>query len=227
MPITHKATLPLCRPREPSFMQKMNCRFDIPADHLVFRTQIILQKNRKILWKILICFFFSFQPPRYKEIGVEILERFNDENENVQKLSVKPITYPNLDFLKTFDKNCKFSPFVPLHMKYANALMKIFDTAKDLDELISLALYCRDQVNSQLFIYAYTVVLTHRYDSDNIELPQLFEIAPDRFFKKKILASVQEKLHACNEAKRNRRDANKNTDYDKVFEMLFGNLCFV
>ncbi|XP_055317646.1 phenoloxidase subunit 1-like [Sitodiplosis mosellana] len=190
MPITHKATLPLCRPGEPSFMQKMNCRFDIPADHL---------------------------PPRYKDLGVDILERFNDEN--VHKLPVKPIVYPNLEFLKTFEKNANFSTFIPQHMTYAKALMKIFDSAKDLDELISLALYCRDQVNSQLFIYAYFVVLTHRYDTDNIELPQLFEIAPHRFFKKSTLVEVREKQHSSAVAKRNRRQAN--TDDEPSIEVPF------
>lgn len=35
MPITSKATMPLCRPREPSFIPKLNYRFDIPAGHLV------------------------------------------------------------------------------------------------------------------------------------------------------------------------------------------------
>lgn len=35
MPITHKATLPLYRPGEPSFVQKLDYRFDVPADHLV------------------------------------------------------------------------------------------------------------------------------------------------------------------------------------------------
>lgn len=35
MPITHKATLPLCRPGEPSFLPKLDCCFDVPAEHLV------------------------------------------------------------------------------------------------------------------------------------------------------------------------------------------------
>lgn len=90
-------------------------------------------------------------------------------------------------------------------MEYAKALMQIFDSAKDLDELISIALYCRDQVNTQLFIYAYSVVLTHRNDTDNIQLPQPFEIAPHQFFKKNILSAAREKLHGLAEAKRNKR----------------------
>lgn len=100
-------------------------------------------------------------------------------------------------------------------MSYAKALMRIFDSAKDLDELISIALYCRDQVNTQLFIYAYSVVLTHRKDTDNIQLPQAFEIVPHQFFKKNILSEAREKLHGLAEMKRNKRQTNDDND-DKV-----------
>lgn len=45
MPITSKITLPLCRPREPAFVPKLNYRFDIPADHLVNYSQLIRFEN--------------------------------------------------------------------------------------------------------------------------------------------------------------------------------------
>lgn len=95
-------------------------------------------------------------------------------------------------------------------MNYAKALLKIFDAANDLDELISLALYCRDQINSQLFIYAYCVVLAHRYDTDNIELPQLFEIRPNEFFKKSTIIQVREELHKTENQRRARQAAGIN-----------------
>lgn len=78
------------------------------------------------------------------------------------------------------------------HLEYARELIEIFQNAKNLDELISLALYVRDQVNTQLFIYAYSVVLTHRYKKDNIELPQLFEICPDKFFKRTVMLNINQ-----------------------------------
>lgn len=179
---------------------------------------------------LIVSFFFSLsfclQPPRYKDIGADILEYLSDEN--VQKIPVKPIKYPNLDFLKTFGKQAKFCTFIPRHMEYAKALMKIFDSAKDLDELISLALYCRDQINTQLFIYVYTIALTHRYDSDNIELPQLFEIAPHHFFKKSTLAAAKEKSHVTAEKKRRRRQTNTNNNDNVDDEVLISNFvtCF-
>lgn len=78
-------------------------------------------------------------------------------------------------------------------MSYATELMKIFDSAKDLDDLISVALYCRDHLNSDLFIYAYYTVLAHRDDTYNIDMPHIFEINPHRFFDKHVL----NQLHAA------------------------------
>ncbi|XP_055308600.1 phenoloxidase 3-like [Sitodiplosis mosellana] len=178
MPITNRVTLPLCRPREPAFVPKLNCRFDIPADHL---------------------------PAKYKDIGVDILEQYNDDN--TQKLPVKEIQYPNLKFLKTFSRRSDFTAFNPQHMKYATELMKIFESAKDLDELISLALYCRDQLNSDLFVYSYYTVLEHRHDTHNLELPYIFEINPHQFFDKHDLSQLQAATYESENIKRNTRAA--------------------
>lgn len=141
-------------------------------------------------------FIWLPQSPRYKDIGDEVLERVH--NEMAHKLPVKPIKYPDLAFIKRFDKHVTFSTFDPKHFRYANALIKLFDDAKDLDELISTALYVRDQINKQLFVYAYYVVLTHRYDTDNIQLPQYFEIAPHQFFKKCVFHEVNKNYQNSN-----------------------------
>lgn len=139
-----------------------------------------------------------------------MLESLNDDK--VRKIPVKPIKYPDLAFLKTFDKHREFSPFIKKHMIYAKALIKIFDSAKDLDELISLSLYCRDQLNKQLFTYSYSVVMTKRYDSDNIEMPQQFEIAPAKFFSKGTLVKVKQNHHEHQAVQRAKRSVDPNAE---------------
>lgn len=99
---------------------------------------------------------------------------------------------PDLSFPKRLKRNAQFSVFLALHTQYAEYLMRIFDDCKDIDELISMALYVRDQVNSQLFTYAYSVALTHRNDTDNIELPTLLEIFPAKFVKRSSLNTARE-----------------------------------
>lgn len=129
-----------------------------------------------------------FKSPRYKDIALEIQENFDDTD--ITKLTVKEITYPELDYFQAFGEKTIFSQFDEVHMEYASELIKIFHDAEDLEELISLALYIRDQINRTLFAYAFFVVLTHRSDTDNIVLPQYFEISPFSFFKKDIFSRI-------------------------------------
>lgn len=69
-------------------------------------------------------------------------------------------------------------------------MYKIFNAAKDLDEFISIALYVRDEINMQLFVYVFYLVVSHRFD--NIALPNIFEIIPQNFYKKDILQQLKE-----------------------------------
>lgn len=133
-------------------------------------------------------------------------------------MSCKEIEYPNLDFIKTFDKQNEFSVFNPTHVKYATELMKIFDGAKDLDELLSLAVYCRDRINSELFVYSYYTVLSHRDDTHNFELPQIYEINPHKFFNKNILDQFRT---APFELKKGKRDTIREIDENGAVTIEF------
>lgn len=136
------------------------------------------------------CEYF-FQNERYKTIGIELTSRFCAD-ESKHALSVKELSkLPDLKFPKKLSRNAQFSKFIPMHHRYAEYLMKIFNDAKDLEELISLALYVRDQVNPYLFTYAYSVALSNRMDSDRIELPGLMEILPGIFFSRNMMHSFQ------------------------------------
>lgn len=95
--------------------------------------------------------------------------------------------------LKTLAKHAGFSTCNPDHWKYANELIGIFNAAKDLNELISIALYVRDEINIHLFVYAYYVIVSHRFF--NIELPNPFEIVPQSFIKRHVLQQVNELYH--------------------------------
>lgn len=113
--------------------------------------------------------------------------------------------FPDLSLPQKLARNAKFSSFIPSHQAYAEYLMKIFNDAKDVDELISLALYVRDRVNPELFTYAYSVTLNNRMDTDRIELPNFVETFPNAFFSRDMMRafrketfSVPEKLRVTN-----------------------------
>lgn len=135
------------------------------------------------------------QSDRYKPIGVELATRFAEvgpyQKDAPQTIAVKPVKLPNIAHLKQIPRNGQFSLFNQRHIQVATDLIKIFDECKTMDDLLSVALYVRDQVNPILFVYAYSVALMHRTDS-NVELPSMVEMLPRKFLKNGTIKSVQE-----------------------------------
>jgi hypothetical protein len=52
---------------------------------------------------------------------------------------------------------------------------------RTLEDFFSVSAYCRDRLNPNLFVYAFSVAILHRPDTRNISLPPLSEIFPDKF----------------------------------------------
>lgn len=49
------------------------------------------------------------------------------------------------------------------------------------DDFLSAAVYFRDRVNPHLYNYALSVAILHRPDTNNVQLPPLFESFPDKY----------------------------------------------
>jgi len=67
-----------------------------------------------------------------------------------------------------------------------------FTAAKSFDELLSLTVYARDRVNPYMFIYALSVVLTHRPDTRNLELPSHVEMFPSLYMDATVFGRARE-----------------------------------
>lgn len=52
---------------------------------------------------------------------------------------------------------------------------------RNYDDLLSMAAFARDRVNSQLFVYALSVAILHRPDTKGLPIPHLFEMFPDKY----------------------------------------------
>lgn len=63
-----------------------------------------------------------------------------------------------------------------------------------IDEFLSLALYCRDNLNPYLFNYVYSVALLHRPDTKGVPLPPLIKIFPDKFMGGDTFVRIQERF---------------------------------
>lgn len=74
--------------------------------------------------------------------------------------------------------------------------------AKTTDDLLALAIYCREHVNPALFNYSFSVAILHRKDTKNLGLPSLVTIFPDKFFSSKIIAKAKEHASLFPDGKR-------------------------
>lgn len=50
---------------------------------------------------------------------------------------------------------------------------------RNVDELMSMATFCRDRINPLLFNYALSVALLHRADTKGLDIPALVQSFPE------------------------------------------------
>lgn len=96
----------------------------------------------------------------------------------------------------------QFSLFIPTHRKYAERLVDIFLGMKTYDDLLSVAVYCRDRVNSTMFIYCLSVAILHREDTKHLSIPSMSEIFPDKYFDGVTLAKAREEANVVPDGSR-------------------------
>ncbi|XP_025414834.1 phenoloxidase 1-like [Sipha flava] len=152
------------RPKEPLFVAKgeNNVSFDVPSEYLI---------------------------DRYKPLVSDIHNRFpGDKNISVKKLN----NIPDLSLPLSLSRNASFSLFNPLHSKMASMLIEAFMATKSFDDLLSLAVYCRDRVNSYMFVYALSVVMLHRPETRNLRLPSHVEMFPSLYMGPSVFSRARE-----------------------------------
>jgi tyrosinase len=107
-------------------------------------------------------------------------------------MTVKKTELPDLSAVMGMARDEQFSLWIPRHKKLAARLIEVFMETRDLDELLSVAVYARDRVNPLLFHYALSVVLMHRPDTKSMELPSFLSAFPDRFVDPIVVAKLRE-----------------------------------
>ncbi|XP_050439526.1 phenoloxidase 1-like [Adelges cooleyi] len=153
------------RPTEPLFIGKGddNVTFDIPTEYLV---------------------------DRYKPLASELQTRFPSGGKTVPITKLNKI--PDLSFPLSLGRNEPFSLFNPYHSDMAARLIEIFMAAKNYDEFLSLSVYCRDRINSYMFIYALSVAMIHRPDTRNLPPPSHAEMFPSLYLDSSVFSRARE-----------------------------------
>jgi len=139
----------------------------------------------------------KFINDRYQNVGVTTLENRFGESE---KLALKDIQPPNLDSILRIARDENFSLFLPKHQQIAAELINIFLDAASLDDLQSLAVYTRDRVNPYLFVYAFSVALLHRPDTQGINPPNFAQTFPDKYFQNNLFSKAREETYVVQTA---------------------------
>ncbi|KZC12758.1 PREDICTED: phenoloxidase 2-like [Dufourea novaeangliae] len=156
------------RPCEPAYVPKgeKKVAFNIPSDYLA---------------------------DRYRPVATQVFNRFADDTNS--KISVKQITLPDISIPMQLDRREPFSLFLPAHRKLAARLTNIFMGMRTYEDFLSVAVYCRDRVNSQMFIYALSVAILHRPDTKDLPIPPLTEVFPDKYVDGAIFNRAREEAN--------------------------------
>lgn len=66
-------------------------------------------------------------------------------------------------------------------------LSKLFYYAKDWEIFYKTAVWARQHINERMFVYAFSVAILHRPDTQGIVLPAIYEITPHFFFNQEVM----------------------------------------
>ncbi|KAG5883340.1 hypothetical protein JTB14_033784 [Gonioctena quinquepunctata] len=142
----------------------------------------------------------EYIPDKYKNVGVQIVNKFGEEANS--KIPVTTISIPSLDEILELARDENFSLFIPKHRKIAGRLIDIFLGMRNVDDLLSVAVYARDRVNPYLFNYALSVALLHRPDTQDVDLPSFIRSFPDKYVDSKVFAKAREEANIVPEGSR-------------------------
>ncbi|XP_075216678.1 phenoloxidase 1-like [Lycorma delicatula] len=154
----------LDRPNEPIFLPKGDdgVIFGVPEDYL---------------------------EDRFK--GSELTNRFSSSTSQQVALKKLP-SLPDLDLPLNLPKRDLFSLFIPLHRRMAARLVEVFMGMRNIKDFLTVASFCRENMNPQLFNYALSVAIIHRPDTQNVEVPPLSDFFPDKFIDGSLLPRARE-----------------------------------
>lgn len=120
--------------------------------------------------------------------AISTMPRFGDAI--VKTIQVKQIPIPDISFAYEIGKNMGFSLFQQKHGDIAGKLIKILMDQPSLEDLFSVAAFCRERVNPQLFQYCLAVAIQHRPDTKSMNAPMMIQQFPDQFMSSESLNDV-------------------------------------
>lgn len=154
------------RPQEPSFLTKIGDKktvFDVPPEYL---------------------------PEKFKPKGVSVANRFKVDAE--ETIKVNKISIPPFGEILDIPRDSNFSLFITKHRRVAGKLTAIFLGMRNVDDLLSVAVYAREHVNPYLFNYSLSVAILHRKDTQDLDVPSFIQSFPDKYVDAQVFTKARE-----------------------------------
>ncbi|XP_059608144.1 phenoloxidase 2-like [Phlebotomus argentipes] len=155
----------LYRPNEPTFAPKNHTIYEIPQSAML---------------------------DKYKGFGQDLESRFSETPGDKERVNVKEIKWPDLDFALVIKREDAFNIFHGPHNAIAGKLIELFFKIEKAEDLLACAVYARERVNPYLFVYTFSVAMTHREDTKDILLPDCLLAFPTKFLPKSTMAEAKE-----------------------------------
>ncbi|XP_018573822.1 hexamerin-like [Anoplophora glabripennis] len=164
-----------------------------------------LEKQKKVLQ----LFSHINQPSHHRE-HVEIAKTFTI-GENVDHYKKPEVIKEFVRYLKyknILHRGEVFSVFNIEHLEQAIALFKVLYHANDFETFYKTAVWARQHVNEGMFLYATSVAIVHRQDTQGIILPPIHEVYPHYFFNSEV-------IHEAYRHKQEHDQKNKHTGHEQ------------
>ncbi|XP_063537221.1 acidic juvenile hormone-suppressible protein 1-like [Cydia strobilella] len=84
-----------------------------------------------------------------------------------------------------------FSILEEYHQFEAETLFQVLFSAKDYDTFYKTAVYLRDRVNENMYVYVLTTAILHRHDTQGFVVPPFYEIFPSYFHNGEVMTTAQ------------------------------------
>nr|CAD7257152.1 unnamed protein product [Timema shepardi] len=122
------------------------------------------------------------------------------------KLNLKSDVFDKLDGANGLDLGHLTFRNLKLRPQHRSALINGFAILcagmRTYDDFLSAAVYCRDRLNPNMFIYALSVAILHRPDTRNLEVPPLSEVFPDKYMDSAVFARAKEESNVVSSGSR-------------------------
>jgi tyrosinase len=138
----------------------------------------------------------SFIAQRFQSVSTTIKSRMKRSDNPKMKIDVnEQLQLPDIkSFTNGLPRDKSFSLWLPRHAKIAGNLIRLFVETPKVDDLLTIAVYLRDEINTELFNYSLSVALIHRKDTRGVNIPSLVETFPYKFFEPSIIQRAKKDL---------------------------------